>query len=160
MSSGSSTVGFASSAPPDSQQYLIIAHISKKNNVNTLLKTAPAFNFIPIVVGMEKIVGGVQETPGCLRFQRLDECVAFLKELGVPIVGIEIMAESTSILSDPFTRSMALMPGNEGTGLNDRQKSVCDGFLYIPQYGNGTASLNVAVATTVVLQRYFLWASK
>ena len=51
------------------------------------------------------------------------------------------------------------MPGNEGTGLSDRQKSVVDYFVYIPQYGHGTASLNVTVATTMVMHRYVCWSN-
>jgi tRNA G18 (ribose-2'-O)-methylase SpoU len=35
-----------------------------------------------------------------------------------------------------------------------KQKSVCDAFVYIPQYGQGTASLNVNVATGIVLNWY------
>jgi tRNA G18 (ribose-2'-O)-methylase SpoU len=41
--------------------------------------------------------------------------------------------------------------------MSDKQKSVCDGFIYIPQYGAGTASLNVNVATGIILHRYATW---
>lgn len=143
--------------PDDAVRFLIICNIQKRNNVNTLVRNALAFKFIPIIVGMPKI--GEQQS--CLHFERLEECKVFLqgRDLPVPIVGIEIMAESESVVKDPFSSSIALMPGNEGSGLNDKQKSVCDSFLYIPQFGNGTASLNVAVATTICLQRYSIWAS-
>ena len=50
------------------------------------------------------------------------------------------------------------MAGNEGEGLSDLQKSLCDHFVYIPQYGNGTASLNVVCAATVVLSIFGSWA--
>ena len=39
-------------------------------------------------------------------------------------------------------------------GLNDKQKLICDDFVYIPQYGDGTASLNVNVATSIVLHEF------
>ena len=64
-----------------------------------------------------------------------------------------------SILENPFEQSIALMPGNEGTGLSSRQKSVVDYFVYIPQYGHGTASLNVTVASTMVMHRYTSWCN-
>lgn len=35
--------------------------------------------------------------------------------------------------------------------MSEHQKSYCDSFVYIPQYGVGTASLNVNVATCLVL---------
>jgi tRNA G18 (ribose-2'-O)-methylase SpoU len=41
--------------------------------------------------------------------------------------------------------------------MSEKQKSVCDGYVYIPQYGAGTASLNVNVATGIILHRYARW---
>ena len=38
--------------------------------------------------------------------------------------------------------------------MSDAQKGICDHFVYIPQYGNGTASLNVNVATALVLHNF------
>ena len=35
---------------------------------------------------------------------------------------------------------------------------LCDSFVYIPQYGAGTASLNVTVAASILLQHFALWA--
>jgi hypothetical protein len=43
-------------------------------------------------------------------------------------------------------------------GLSDSQKRECSAFVYIPQYGPGTASLNVAVAASIVLHHYAIWA--
>lgn len=34
----------------------------------------------------------------------------------------------------------------------------CDDFVYIGQYGPGTASLNVYVAASIVLHHFALWA--
>lgn len=51
------------------------------------------------------------------------------------------------------------MLGNEGTGLSPKQMALCDTFVYIPQHGQGTASLNVNVAAAIVLHRFACWAS-
>ncbi len=58
----------------------------------------------------------------------------------------------------PFTGHTALMLGNEGAGLSPKQLSLCDGLLYIPQHGAGTASLNVTVAASIVLHHFAVWA--
>ncbi len=50
------------------------------------------------------------------------------------------------------------MLGNEGSGLSPKQMALCDEFVYIPQYGVGTASLNVAVACSIVLHHFACWA--
>ncbi|KAI5057630.1 hypothetical protein GOP47_0027645 [Adiantum capillus-veneris] len=36
--------------------------------------------------------------------------------------------------------------------------AICDYFIYIAQYGGGTASLNVAVAASIVLHHFAVWA--
>lgn len=41
--------------------------------------------------------------------------------------------------------------------MSQRQIRNCDGFVYIAQFGKGTASLNVAVAGSIVMHRYALW---
>ncbi len=46
----------------------------------------------------------------------------------------------------------------QGQGLSEKQIALCDSFVYIPQYGDGTASLNVTVATSIVLQHFAVWA--
>ena len=42
--------------------------------------------------------------------------------------------------------------------MNASQMAICDDFVYIPQYGGGTASLNVTVAASIILQSFALWA--
>ena len=49
-------------------------------------------------------------------------------------------------------------PAAQGQGLSAKQMALCDSFVYIAQYGGGTASLNVTVATTICLHHFALWA--
>ena len=42
----------------------------------------------------------------------------------------------------------------QGTGLSPSQIAACDGLVYIPHHGQGTASLNVACAASIVLHRF------
>ena len=46
----------------------------------------------------------------------------------------------------------------QGDGLSEKQMALCDSFVYIPQYGEGTASLNVTVAASIVLHNFAVWA--
>lgn len=54
----------------------------------------------------------------------------------------------------PQTSSHSL----QGTGLSEHQLKLCDSFVYIPQHGHGTASLNVTVAASIVLHHFAIWA--
>uniref|UniRef100_J3MKP9 tRNA/rRNA methyltransferase SpoU type domain-containing protein n=1 Tax=Oryza brachyantha TaxID=4533 RepID=J3MKP9_ORYBR len=58
------------------------------------------------------------------------------------------------VTAHPFRRSTAFLFGNEGTGLSENECAMCDFFVYIPQYGGGTASLNVTVAASIVLHHF------
>lgn len=42
----------------------------------------------------------------------------------------------------------------QGMGLSAKECEICDFFVYIPQYGGGTASLNVTVAASIVLHHF------
>lgn len=52
-----------------------------------------------------------------------------------------------------------------GGGLSAKQREICDGFVFIPQYSNnsggtgGMASINVACASAIVLYSYALWGN-
>ena len=142
------------------ERYIVITNISKKNNVKFLINAAAAYKFKAILVGWknEEDLHVSPETP-YIALETLDQLTQFLKERSIPLVGVEIIDGAQSVMDDPFTQSIAFMPGNEGTGLSKRQKLISDSFIYIPQYGVGTASLNVYVATTIILHRFNLWSN-
>lgn len=95
--------------------------------------------------------------PSCAR-RRPPLNLCRLTSAGARILGVEITSDALSVADEPFDGPTVLMMGNEGHGLTDKQKAVCDGFVYIPHFGNGTASLNVSVAAGVVMHRFASWA--
>lgn len=138
-------------------RYLVLNHIAKKNNVIQLIKTGHAYNFDSIVIGMHNIKDYlIENNIPFLWMSSLDEAKKYLVEKGITLVGIEILPQAYSITDYKFPSSIAIMPGNEGDGLHPFQIKQCDDFVYIPQYGTGTASLNVFVATTIILHHYHL----
>ncbi len=148
-------------------RYLVLYNIAKINNVRNLCITAGSLGYAVIIVGkahkeLEEMSVKWCIDSGTLEVQRtatLETLATQCKAENLLIYGIEIMEEAKSIL-DPETMAKipagqhAIMPGNEGSGLNGPQKRVCSasgGFLYIPHYGDGTASLNVNVATATIM---------
>lgn len=145
--------------------YLIVYNVSKKHNIGTILRCATAFNVESVcLVGSRQFNSfgshGSDAHVHMLHFETLEVCCQELKDrYGVSeILGIEIDDCAVAVESHPFTGNTAFMLGNEGQGLNEKQMRLCDRFVYIPQYGVGTASLNVAVATSIVLHHFALWA--
>ena len=42
--------------------------------------------------------------------------------------------------------------------MNEKQLGMCDHFVYIPQFSQGTASLNVNVAASIVMHHFSTWS--
>lgn len=91
-------------------------------------------------------------------FEKWPECLAWVRSSGFKLVGIEIGERAKNIATRPFGEKTIFILGNEGQGLNQETIDACDEIVYIPQYGRGTASLNVATAASIVLHHFAEWA--
>uniref|UniRef100_A0A0D9WCL2 RING-type domain-containing protein n=1 Tax=Leersia perrieri TaxID=77586 RepID=A0A0D9WCL2_9ORYZ len=117
------------------ESLVVVHNVAKRHNVGTLARSATAFGVAEVVV-----VGRRDDERGC------------------DICGVEITDGALPVTAHPFRRSTAFLFGNEGTGLSQKECEICDFFVYIPQYGGGTASLNVTVAASIVLHHFGVWA--
>eukprot|EP00611_Tribonema_gayanum_P002792 TRINITY_DN12111_c0_g2_i1.p1 TRINITY_DN12111_c0_g2~~TRINITY_DN12111_c0_g2_i1.p1 ORF type:complete len:234 (-),score=60.31 TRINITY_DN12111_c0_g2_i1:1033-1641(-) len=145
--------------------YLIINHISKKHNVRKLLGGAAAFGARVVVVGQPTY--DFPERHAVTRFHALSDACNWLHARGIAVVGVEIADDARSVEEEPFDGAgcgggggVAFLMGNEGSGMSAKQKRACDSFVVIPQYGGGTASLNVTVAANIVMHRFSVWQER
>lgn len=127
------------------------------------MRSAVAFGVSEMaIVGTRKVnTFGNKNTNRFLRFSFYDSlaaCRDALKARGFTIYGVEIHAESKDVRSHPFSGPAAFLMGNEGQGLNAKALAVVDQLVYIPQFGHGTASLNVSVAAAIVFHHFAAWA--
>jgi tRNA G18 (ribose-2'-O)-methylase SpoU len=156
----------AMTSPPES--YLIMGNITKHRNIGNMVRSAVGFGCTCVlVVGMKKQVSffgsfGTHKHMKFKFFKNLVEARDWLKALpggGAHIFGVEITPEARSVCDHTqFARRSAFMLGNEGSGMSEPQAAICDSFVYIPQIGTGTASLNVNVATAIILHHFAMWA--
>mmetsp|Transcript_68381 Transcript_68381/g.142950 ORF Transcript_68381/g.142950 Transcript_68381/m.142950 type:complete len:262 (+) Transcript_68381:163-948(+) len=147
--------------------YLILFNLNKKNNLGLILRSAAAFGVRRIVlVGREGFKSFCKKSgQGAVPIQHaatLPEAISFLRGLhsDIKICGVEILPEAASLHQMPFSGATAFMVGNERGGLTREQIQACDTFVYIPQFGGGVGSLNVACACSVVLYQFTVWASQ
>ncbi|KAI6693168.1 hypothetical protein NL676_020878 [Syzygium grande] len=145
------------------ESYVVVHNIAKRHNVGTLARSATAFGVSElIVVGRRDFNAfgshGSTSHLAFRHFHSLPEARSFLKEKDCDICGVEITDDAVAVNQHPFKRSTAFLVGNEGTGLSAKECEICDFFVYIPQYGCGTASLNVTVAASIVLHQFGVWA--
>lgn len=71
-----------------------------------------------------------------------------LKKTGVHIVALEKTAMSTKIGKVDLSFPLALIVGNEVTGVGDELLALCDQVVHIPMYGR-KESLNVSIAAGI-----------
>jgi tRNA G18 (ribose-2'-O)-methylase SpoU len=68
----------------------------------------------------------------------------------LPIVGIDLVPGSTSIVTADLPRRCVLLFGQEGPGLSGEARATCTEVLHIPQVGS-TRSINAGVASGIAM---------
>jgi len=164
--------------------YVVVSNLQSGGNIGNILRSASIFGCEEcVVVGQKRHrLTGDHGSRFDLRRRHIwshTDAREYLHQRGIRIYGIEIMENAspimrydpeTGVVHFPFDRrweGAAFVMGNEGNGLSDKQREICDEFLFIPQTrggrsdggGGGSSSLNVACAATVILQAYCLWAN-
>ncbi|KAL2458585.1 tRNA/rRNA methyltransferase (SpoU) family protein [Forsythia ovata] len=145
------------------ESYVVVHNIAKRHNVGTLARSATAFGVSEmILVGRRDFNAfgshGSTSHLSFRHFHSLSLARSFLKERDCDICGVEITDNAVAVNEHPFRKSTAFLLGNEGTGLSAKECEICDFFVYIPQFGGGTASLNVTVAASIILHHFGVWA--
>ncbi|GMN46535.1 hypothetical protein TIFTF001_015716 [Ficus carica] len=139
------------------ESYVVVHNIAKRHNVGTLARSATAFGVSELIlVGRRDFNSfGSHGSTSHLRFRHFHSLLDarhFLKERDCDICGVEIADGAVAgYYGIPWTRiSCPIL----GTGLSAKECEICDFFVYIPQYGCGTASLNVTIAASIVLHHF------
>ncbi len=127
-------------------------------NIGTIVRTANAF-----LAGEVHIVGrrrwnrrGAMVTD---RYQHLShhatvtDLVGRLRELGVPLVGVDNLPGSRPLESTALPRRVCLLFGQEGPGLSEAAREACDLTLSIAQFGS-TRSINASAAAAIAMHTW------
>jgi len=147
--------------------YVALHGIQSVDNLGQLLRTAGAFGCREVLLvnkdraekRLKKIrtfgAHGAERRVPMRFFDDLDALVSFARRRDCEVVGIEIHDDAVPY-AEAFRepRPTCFFPGNEGTGLSERQIALCDRLVYVPHFGAATASLNVNAATAIVLSAF------
>ena len=136
---------------------LVLDGVQDPGNLGTLTRSAAAFGCAALVClpgtvdpwnpkAVRASAGALFRLP--VLTPGLEESMAWLAEAGFAVVGADSAGEPVegAALGD----RVALVVGNEGAGLTDEVRSRCDRVVAVPMR-EGTESLNVAVATGILL---------
>ena len=88
------------------------------------------------------------------QFENVEECYDNLRKTGKKIYTTNMSEDSVSLYDLDLTEPLALVFGNEHTGLSDKATKLADKNFLIPQVGV-IQSLNISVACAVCLFEAF-----
>jgi 23S rRNA (guanosine2251-2'-O)-methyltransferase len=141
---------------------VILENIRSAYNVGSVFRTSDAFLITAIYIcgysarpphkEIKKTALGAEETVDWKHLKTTVEAIAEVKALGYKVFAVE-QAEGSLMLNDTNFgpgEKIAVVFGNEVTGVEQSTILLCDGCLEIPQLGM-KHSLNIATAAGVVL---------
>jgi 23S rRNA (guanosine2251-2'-O)-methyltransferase len=140
---------------------VVLENIRSAYNVGSVFRTADAFllqavylcgyTAFPPHKEIKKTALGAEETVDWRHFRNISQALEDLKKQGYAIFAVEQTENSVSLnCFVPPGKRLALVLGNEVSGVEQTTILQCDGCIEVPQLGM-KHSLNVSVAAGVVL---------
>lgn len=141
---------------------VVLENIRSAYNVGSVFRTADAFLLEAIYIcgytctpphkEIKKTALGAEDSVTWKHFETTDPAIKELKGLGYKVYAVE-QAEGSTLLNDldhAAGEKIAVIFGNEVTGVEEATIERCEGCIEIPQFGM-KHSLNIATAAGVVL---------
>lgn len=142
--------------------WIILDNIRSRNNVGSVFRTADAFNISGILLcgvtpipphrDIQKTALGATDSVPWQYFEDCESAIASLKNEGVEIWGVEQTHNSIELnqSAELKNKKIALIFGNEVSGVSDEALNLCNGILEIPQWGT-KHSLNISVSVGITV---------
>lgn len=136
---------------------LLLDNIQDPGNLGTIIRSACAFSFDTIVLSKQSVdlynEKVIRSTQGMLFkvniiVDDLVKTINYLKEKKYVILGTDVN-NGVDVKTIKYSK-LALVMGNEGNGISEEVKRLCDKNLYI-KMNKDCESLNVGVATSILL---------
>lgn len=140
----------------------VLENVRSAYNVGSVFRTADAFLIEAIYITgytakpphkeIKKTALGAEETVDWKHFASANEAIYSLKQDGYKVFAVEQVEGSYELQAVSFEpeEKIAVIFGNEVTGVEQSTIALCDGCIEIPQLGM-KHSLNIATAVGVVL---------
>lgn len=139
---------------------IILENVHDPHNVSAVLRSCDAVGIIKVFLiynGFQKFPELGERSSASARkwidtemYSTPEECFAAVRQQGFRIYTTAMNAQSTSLYRLDLTEPVALVFGNEHSGVSEEALSLADGNFLIPQVGM-IQSLNISVACAVSL---------
>jgi len=137
---------------------VVMENVNDPHNISAVMRTCDAVGIQDIYILNTKIPihtkFGPKSSSGALKwltihqFENTVECFAALRKSYSTILTTHLSTDAVDLYEIDFTRSVALVFGNEHSGVSDEARALADGNFIIPQMGI-IQSLNISVACAV-----------
>lgn len=137
---------------------VVLENVFDPHNISAVMRSCDAVGIQEIYVLNTKIPRhkkwGQRSSSSALKwltihqFEDLEECLGLLRSKGFTILTAELSEGSKSLYNIDLTGKVALVFGNEHSGVSMEMSTSCDGSFVIPQVGM-IKSLNISVACAV-----------
>ena len=138
----------------------VLENIRSAYNVGSIFRTADAFLLEAIYIcgytaypphkEIKKTALGADESVRWKHFKNVQDCLTELRAEEYNLFAVEQAVDSYKLNEFTTTQKLAVVFGNEVTGVEQSTIEQCDGCIEIPQLGM-KHSLNVSVAAGIVL---------
>ncbi|MFA6486587.1 MAG: RNA methyltransferase [Candidatus Magasanikbacteria bacterium] len=139
---------------------LVLPNIRSAHNVGAMFRTADGagvdkiylcgYSPVPPHPQLDKVSLGAEKTVPFEFCKQTGRVLTKLKKMGYNIIALEQTKSSVDIFDFSPVWPLALIVGNEKTGVTKAQLKYCDGSIEIPMRGHKN-SLNVSVAAGVAM---------
>ena len=145
-----------------SKALLILGEVQDPHNVGAVIRSAAAFglagvlipphNQAPVTGTVIKVSAGMAFRIPIVSISNVNSVIRDLQKRSFWVYGLEGNG-TVSTNSERFEKPSVFVLGNEGSGLRQKTKEVCDDLISIPIHPR-CESLNAAAATAVVLSSW------
>lgn len=139
---------------------VVLENVFDPHNISAVMRTCDAVGVQEIYILNTKIPRhkkwGAKSSSSAAKwltihqFENAEECFSSLRKCYSTILTTHLSSDAISLHSIDFTKSIALVFGNEHSGVSDEIRALADGNFIIPQLGI-IRSLNISVACAVTL---------
>lgn len=140
---------------------LILDNLQDPGNLGTIIRSAVAFNFSTLILSNdsvdqynEKVIRASEGMIFHINILRrnLVEFIPKLKEQGYLIIGTDVKkGEDIKKISQ---NNVAIIIGNEGNGMKEETKTLCDTFTYLKMMPT-CESLNAGIAASILMYEVY-----
>lgn len=144
---------------------LILGELEDPHNVGAVIRSAAAFgvsavlipphNQVPVTGTVIKVSAGMAFRIPLVEITNVNTTLRDLKDRGFWLYGLAGEG-AVSVTTEQFTKPTAFVLGNEGSGLREKTREICDILVSIPMHPR-CESLNAAASAAIVM---YAWSAQ